>query len=381
MIYLTYNDAPSGVYSSQVNDVCNYLNESAGAGIRLVAFISVRSFRKNRKKIKNEVANALVLPALPMANRWRFSSLVFTVVCLLLGEKSVIARNVLAAKIALFAKKCGVIRRVCFDGRGAIAAEWREYDVVHYDNLKKGISRWEREAVNDSDFRISVSSMLAEWWRSEYQYAKNDHVVIPCTLQRSFRLELPSPDHLAGLKSRAGYHPGDIILIYSGSVSGWQSFGLLRNFLDTVLRSGKQYKLIFLSPPDDAIDTLMNTFPGQVSRKWLSHREVQETLFVGDYGILYREQTVTNEVAAPTKFAEYLSAGLPVIISGHVGDYSEFTQRHQCGYVIREGSGLLPPATTYEQRKKMIALAAAHFTKDAYRDQYDKMLQAMNPRV
>ena len=52
MIYLTYNDQPSGVFSSQVNDVCNYLNRDHGARIRLVAIISLHDFAANRRKIK-----------------------------------------------------------------------------------------------------------------------------------------------------------------------------------------------------------------------------------------------------------------------------------------------------------------------------------------
>src|SRR6188768_3344400 len=122
MIYLTYNDPPSGVFSSQVNDVCNFLNKNQNAGIKLVAIISVRNFKANRKKIRREVPNAIVLPALPKANYWKFSYFVFALVCLFTGEKTVIARNVIATKIALFARKLGIIRKVCIDGRGAIAA-------------------------------------------------------------------------------------------------------------------------------------------------------------------------------------------------------------------------------------------------------------------
>ena len=44
MLYLTYNDQPSGVFSSQVIDTGNFLNAAEIASIRLVAFISVRGF-------------------------------------------------------------------------------------------------------------------------------------------------------------------------------------------------------------------------------------------------------------------------------------------------------------------------------------------------
>ncbi len=379
MIYVTYNDPPSGVFSSQVSDVCNYLNESLDARIRLVCFISIRGFMTNRRKLRSEVHNAIVLPALPKANWWKPSCLVFAFICLVLGEKSVIARNVLAGQIALFAKRTGIIKKVCFDGRGAIAAEWREYEVVHYNNLKNGIAKWERDTVLSSDFHIAVSDELANWWKSEYQYKSQNHVVIPCTLQRNFKLVLPTSVELVALRNKHGFAETDIILIYAGSVSGWQSFGLLEQFFKKLLLNSSRYKLIFLSQPDKSIASLLNQFPKQVTRKWLSHGQVQETLFIGDYGILYREQTVTNQVAAPTKYAEYLSAGLPVLISEHVGDYSEFTVKHKCGFVLHDETNLFPEQTDYATRLRMLSIVSSHFTKDASRASYEQLLKAMQP--
>ena len=56
MIYLTYNDLPSGIYYSQVTDVVNYLNSiQTKEKVRLVAFISIRGFFTNRKKIKDKL--------------------------------------------------------------------------------------------------------------------------------------------------------------------------------------------------------------------------------------------------------------------------------------------------------------------------------------
>ena len=50
MYYLTYNDAPSGVFKGQVADVVRFLNEQFGTSIRLVAFVSLRGFGESKKK-------------------------------------------------------------------------------------------------------------------------------------------------------------------------------------------------------------------------------------------------------------------------------------------------------------------------------------------
>lgn len=57
-------------------------------------------------------------------------------------------------------------------------------------------------------------------------------------------------------------------------------------------------------------------------------------LNASDFGLLLRENLLVNRVAAPTKFAEYLLSGVPVIISEAVGDYSSIVKKHDLGLVI-----------------------------------------------
>ena len=40
ILYVTYNDQPSGVYWSQVTDVVAYMNNCGGPRVRLLAFVS-----------------------------------------------------------------------------------------------------------------------------------------------------------------------------------------------------------------------------------------------------------------------------------------------------------------------------------------------------
>src|SRR6266436_1145139 len=76
MIYLTYNDQPSGIYNSQVIDVVKYLNSIQNAEkVKLVALISLRSFFKSRKLIKERLPQSTVLPMFPKAALWRWNYL------------------------------------------------------------------------------------------------------------------------------------------------------------------------------------------------------------------------------------------------------------------------------------------------------------------
>ncbi|HNF41408.1 MAG TPA: glycosyltransferase [Bacteroidia bacterium] len=375
MIYLTYADQPSGVYSSQVVDVCNFLNESHNAQIRLVSFISLHNFSHNRQKIKREMPSAIVLPMLPRMTSFGFNTLMLFFVLLFLNQRSVIARNVLAARIALRLRSFLKLK-VCFDGRGAIAAEWNEYQVVPLQEWKNSIHTWEKSVVLNVDFRIAVSEELVKYWNERYGYSENKHVVIPCTLNTSFRPEILKQEEIENARKKMKFNADDIILVYSGSTAGWQSFDLLQGFLQKIINNNKNIKVLFLSEKDKNVDQLKAEFPDKIFQTFVKHSEVSGILKSCDIGILIREKSVTNQVASPTKFAEYLSAGLPVIISEGIGDYTSFVKQNDCGWVLDE-SPLQMNRLNISERNRLLQLVNDHFTKKSHNASYTNLIQLM----
>ena len=379
MIYLTYGEPPSGVYSSQVCDVINFLKSQHKADVRLLAFISLKDFSKSKKQIIGQCPDAIVVPALPKVIYWRFNCIVLWFIVMWLRSSVIAARNVIAANMALAIKPFSGIKKVCFDGRGAIAAEWHEYNVEVNEKWKQEINELEKKAVLKSDFRIAVSHQLVEYWKEKYNYTGNGHVVIPCTLSSGFKLSPTNIHSIIQQRTSMGYGDNDVLFAYSGSTAGWQSFELLSAFLQPLLKKNKNHKVLFLSKEDENIAKLQKDFPGQVIQKWLSHSAVKEHLNACDYGILTREDTITNRVASPTKFAEYLSAGLPVIISENLGDYSQFTVEKKCGVLLSDAVKLSSFNKPGEPEKnRMISMAKQFFTKEACSDEYKKLLTQLN---
>lgn len=134
-----------------------------------------------------------------------------------------------------------------------------------------------------------------------------------------------------------------------------------------------------MSDPDEQIATLEKRFPQQVKRILVKHSEVNAYLKCGDYGLMIREQSVTNRVAAPTKFAEYLAAGLNVVVSENLGDYSHFVLEHQCGFVVSENNNDfdLKPLNDSD-RSRNLNLALTYFTKQAHLPDYTLLLKSLN---
>ncbi len=377
MIYVTYADQPSGVFSSQVIDVCNYLNTLSDKRIKLVAFISIHDFKKNRNKIKTEMPGSIVMPMLPKVSYWKFNSLFLFFILLLTGERKIIARNVLASNMALLLKPFLKLK-VCFDGRGAIAAEWNEYDVVQIPGWKELINDWEKKSVINSDYRIAVSSELVKYWNERYGYTQNNHVVIPCTLNSGFKAIPLNESTIKKVRAEFNFADDDIVLAYAGSTAGWQSFDMLKSILENVLTENKKCKVLFLSQNDKNVEQLQKEFPLRIFQKFVKHNEVTDILTACDYGILIREQSITNKVASPTKFAEYLSAGLAVLISENIGDYTQFVKQHGCGTVVTDAKKITLKKNSIEERNRFITLVATHYTKEANKENYIKLITTMS---
>ena len=236
MIYLTYNDQPSGIYNSQVIDVVKYLNSiQSSEKVKLVALISIRSFFKNRKLIKLRLPQSIVLPMVPKAALWRWNYLGLLFLFLFTKKQTIMARGPFATCLAIWLKKSGRATKVIFDGRGAYKAELNEYDVVKNETIKKQIAEIEKQVVLNSDFRLAISNALVNYWKKEFGYASDKHIVVPCTLSNDFSFEFPSKEKLSDIKKEIGFSEDDIVLVYSGSTAGWQSFTLVEGLLSKLM--------------------------------------------------------------------------------------------------------------------------------------------------
>lgn len=363
MIFLTVNDSSSGVYKSQVVEVVKELNQIGSEPVRLVALISLRNFSANRKKIRSWSPDALVLPLLPGLRNWKRNSLQLRFIKGIKKER-IIARNPMAFFLA-----SNYSQQVIYDGRGALKSELEEYpDIIADKSIVKSIGDAERLAVKTAFMRIAVSQKLVEYWQREFDYADSRHVIIPCTITpRKF----PIKNEIEELRINWGYQPRDILMAYAGGLAGWQSFELLKKSIVEFCKN-PNVKIVFLSPPSDEIAKLENLFPGRVVRKWLDPDAVHSFLCAADYGLVIRNQNTTNLVSSPVKFAEYLNAGLKVIISKNIGDFSELVEQNNLG-AVEPDADFKFERSNYEERLRIASFAENHLSKASYHEHYQRL--------
>ncbi|HTB07614.1 MAG TPA: glycosyltransferase [Bacteroidia bacterium] len=367
MYFLTYNDAPDGIYMSQVIDVCRFWEDTFNEKVYLISIISLRNFSANKKKIKQAWNNSIVIPMFPGIGNWKKTSAILRILAPSKRD-NVIARGVFATLMAL---ECKSFEKVCFDARGAYAAEWEEYLKVFSPEITKNIRDYEKQALLNSYSQIAVSAKLVDYWRNTYGYTKSSYSVIPCTLNSSLniRYDLPNANKI---RQKLGISTDDTLLVYSGSSAEWQSFKVLEENINKAFAANEKLKILMLGK-QGIEKSFSQKFPGKVFQKWVEPVDVQKYLQAADYGLLIREDSVTNAVSSPVKFAEYMAAGLPVIISEHIGDYSSFVTEKNCGMLAAETDWTSLQRISAEEKKRIQTIAEKHFRKSAYKEQYQNL--------
>lgn len=344
MYYITIIDPPGGVYQSQVIDVVKKLNTLSDTNVRLVAFLPIQKFKINKSKIRNLDSEALIIPMIFGASRWKWLKIFYYL--FLSKKRTAIGRGPLPSYLNL-----GYFKKTIYDGRAAVKAETEEYDIAQNKALNLQFIEAEKQSVLHSDFRIAVSNQLVKYWGKIYGYSADQHVVIPCTLSSKTDNPTFTQDSEDVIK-----------IVYSGGIGGWQSFDLVVKVLEEALNNQANIEVLFLTQETEEVNSLIKKFPNRCERKWLKHEEVYNVLKSCDYGILIRDDKWTNRVASPVKFAEYLNAGLKVLISEHIGDFSEFAQTNNAGVIIKDEIPQLESISSKE-KQRLNKLCAENFLK------------------
>lgn len=366
IFYITFNDYAGGVYASQVVDTVSFLNNKLNIKTRIVAFISIRGFFRERKKIKSLSPSAIVVPMFPGVKRWRMNSVILFLLYRMFRPKISLCRGVFAFGLANKCRKQN--HKLVFDARGAYHAEFSEYKMVDDENFIESIKQLECDAIKKADKCLAVSKELIGYWFNNYAYnAKDKTQVIPCTVSENFlRYSIYS--------KRSEFNETDIVICFSGSSSGWQSESQLVDFLVAQLQRNSSVKVLLLSKFDLNKYSKLNQFKDRITIKWVKAEDMPYWLSQSDYGILIREETVTNKVSSPVKFGEYLSCGCKVLISENVGDFTEFVRKNKCGLILNDHYVNLEKVSN-DDRIYNRNLAEKYFSKENYIQEYNELLK------
>ncbi len=116
--------------------------------------------------------------------------------------------------------------------------------------------------------------------------------------------------------------------LWSGSIGTWYRFELTAS----IARALAMPLTVITRQTELALQILVGY---QADVRAVTPDRVPEELFAGDVGLALIKSSFSKIASAPTRFAEYLAAGMPVIVTPGVGDLEAIVDRHRVGVVLR----------------------------------------------
>ena len=233
------------------------------------------------------------------------------------------ARAHIPATIALQLKKSFGLKMI-FDVRGLMAEEyadaghWREGSLPY--RLTK---RAERRCFAAADGVVTLTEaiwpIIREW--DGLRGRAVAHEVIPCCADLArFRFGATAR---AERRAELGLRD-EFVLVYSGSIGGWYLTEEMADYFAALLKLRPEAHFLWLTPRDhDRIHALMRergVAPASYTVRASAPRDVASYLSAADAGIAFIKPCFSKLASSPTKTAEYLACGLPVVTGAGVGD-------------------------------------------------------------
>lgn len=251
------------------------------------------------------------------------------------------ARNPIMATIGLpLKRRLGV--KLIFDVRGLLADEY--VDAGHWQ--KQSIKYWitkkmELKCLTASDGIVTLTEVVWPEIKKFTPALKSTvpHEVIPCCVD----LERFRFNHAAREKRRAELKLDDkFVVVYSGSIGGWYMVGEMIDFFSVLLEEKPDSHFLWLTPSEsDTIRELMRE--RQISESSYSvvssdPKDVASYLSASDASISFIRPCFSKLGSSPTKTAEYLACGLPLIINAGIGDSDTLITEEEAGALVKNFS-------------------------------------------
>lgn len=222
---------------------------------------------------------------------------------------------------------------VCFsiDWHGIVPEESRMGGA--HEARVRALDEAEQTLLAASDLNIFVSETMGEHYRIKYGNPSKSHVIVPCCVSDQRFVDIEDRSKLSA------YPEETLVFGYAGSMADWQCGEEMIALFAALHRVDERCRFKLLVPKTDQNKvTRYCSTEGLAEHAYLMyevpHEQVPKNLLDCDVGVLLRRPDPVNYVSSPTKFGEYLAAGLPVLMTDAIGDYSQLADRMDVGYVI-----------------------------------------------
>jgi glycosyltransferase involved in cell wall biosynthesis len=242
------------------------------------------------------------------------------------------ARGYVSAFIASCLKKTTRIKFI-FDMRGFWVEEKVDAGFWSKKSIGYKLAKSLEKVMLDSADRIVVLTEKARLFLASQIPKKNDIIeVIPtCVDLNNFK-------PLEGLKKDS--LQDKLVILYSGSIGTFYGFKDAVEFFKVLL--GKEQRSFFLGLINNQPDAAENILkadglpPHSYRILSLNHMEVSNWVKEADVSLIFYHRDNSYAGCWPTKFAESLACGVPVIANKNIGDCDDIIEKEKIGFILED---------------------------------------------
>jgi glycosyltransferase involved in cell wall biosynthesis len=352
VLYISYNGMLDPLGQSQV---IPYLKELSKAGVRftLLSFERERAYTEKGvaecRELHRELAeHQIEWHRLRYHKRPSLPATMFDVAQgIRLGRRLVKqnrielvhARSHVPARMALALKRRFGLKFI-FDVRGLLADEYVDAGHWQKDSIYYSITKAsERKALAAADGVVTLTEAIWPFIEKSDGLRGRQvvHEVVPCCAD--LNLFTFNPHERQRLRKEMGVEDR-FVIVYSGSIDGWYLTEEMADFFVTLRQNEPRAHLLWLTNGRHARIRELMQARGMTTLDYTVHsaatRDVPSYLSASDAGLAFIKPCFSKLASSPTKFAEYLACGLPIVINRGVGDSDSLAQEHKIAAMVSE---------------------------------------------
>lgn len=179
---------------------------------------------------------------------------------------------------------------------------------------------------------------MIDYLQARYPTLTDDRFqIVPVAADSTFFDEVAA----SGLRAELGFAATSTVFVYSGGAQPYQCLPETLALFARLRERLADARLLILSIDQEKIAELMSRLPpaaaGAIAIRALDKADVPKYLSIADAGFLLRQENALNRVSCPTKFAEYLACGVPVITTAAAGHAPAIVEQFDVGRTIGLG--------------------------------------------
>jgi glycosyltransferase involved in cell wall biosynthesis len=245
-------------------------------------------------------------------------------------------RSYVATLLAILTRRKAPGARILFDPRSSFPEEhvtarlWKA-SAIDFKMWKK----LETYIVTHADALVSVSAAHEESYQDAMCNGKPVSAIIHNTVDVDTFVRIPAERER--VRGELGIPTDSFVLVYCGSIGRWNSPEEIARYFACIWQAHARSRLLVIT--SGRTDHLKRALRRAHVAADICHfvrvpgEEVARYLKSGDAGLQVLLPAADSRTRIGVKFAEYMAAGLPVIVNSHAGA-SAYVQQYGVGFVV-----------------------------------------------